>query len=76
MTTEEWSKKFSESVRRHMYVMGISQRELSKMSGIPENTLGRYLNGKRVPRADKIINIANALNCTTSELIQFGEMVV
>ena len=76
MTTNEWSKKFSEAVRERMYDARISQRELAKLSGIAENTLGRYLNGKRIPRADKIIKLATVLNCTVSELIEFGEMVV
>jgi transcriptional regulator with XRE-family HTH domain len=76
LTTNEWSKKFFDAVRQRMCNIGISQRELARLSGIPENTLGRYLNGKRIPQVDKIVNIANALNCTTSELIQFGEMVV
>ena len=58
-----------------MNYRGISQRELARMTNTPENTLGRYLNGQSIPRADKIVNIAKALDCTVSELIHFGEMV-
>lgn len=76
MTEAQWSRKFSEKVRKIMIYRGYSQRELAKLSRIPENTLGRYLNGKRIPRADQIVNIAKALDCSTSELIQFGEMVI
>lgn len=76
LTEAQWSRKFSEKVRKIMIYRGYSQRELAKLSRIPENTLGRYLNGKRIPRADQIVNIAKALDCSTSELIQFGEMVI
>ena len=58
-----------------MNYKGFSQRELATIAKIPENTLSRYLNGQRIPRADQIVNIAKALDCTVSELIQFGEMV-
>lgn len=75
MTEAQWSRKFSEKVRKLMNYKGFSQRELATIAKIPENTLSRYLNGQRIPRADQIVNIAKALECSTSELIQFGEMV-
>lgn len=59
-----------------MLAEGISQRDLAQLTKIPENTLGRYVSGSTIPRVDKIINIAKALNCSILELIQFGEMVV
>lgn len=75
MTEAQWCRKFSEKVRKLMGYKGFSQRELARLSKIPENTLGRYLNGRRIPRADQIVNIAKALDCSVTELIQFGEMV-
>lgn len=75
MTKAQWSRKFSEKVRKVMGYRCISQRELAHLAKIPEPTLSRYLNGQRIPGADQIVNIAKALDCSTSELIQFGEMV-
>lgn len=75
MTKIQWCRKFSEKIRKLMNYKGFSQRELATIAKIPENTLSRYLNGQRIPRADQIVNIAKALDCTVSELIQFGEMV-
>lgn len=75
MTKAQWCRKFSEKVQKLMGYRGFSQRELARIAKIPENTLSRYLSGQRIPRADQIVNIAKALDCTVSELIQFGEMV-
>lgn len=52
----------------------MSQRELSKKVGITEATMSRYINGLRVPKADILSKIANALNVTTDYL--FGQSVV
>lgn len=75
MTEAQWKCKFSEKVLKTMNYRGISQRELARIAKIPEPTLSRYLNKQRIPRADQIVNITKALECSTSELIQFGEMV-
>ena len=75
LTKAQWCRKFSEKVQKIMGYRGFSQRELARVAKIPENTLSRYLSGQRIPRADQIVNIAKALDCTVSELIQFGEMV-
>jgi len=75
LTKAQWCRKFSEKVQKLMGYRGFSQRELARIAKIPENTLSRYLSGQRIPRADQIVNIAKALDCTVSELIQFGEMV-
>ena len=76
MTKKEWCRRFSQKVQQKMLAEGISQRDLAQLTKIPENTLGRYVSGSTIPRVDKIINIAKALNCSILELIQFGEMVV
>lgn len=75
LTEAQWRRKFSEKVQKIMAYKGFSQRELAKMAKIPEPTLSRYLNRQRIPRADQIVNIAKALDCSVTELIQFGEMV-
>lgn len=75
MTKKEWRLKFSQKVLSKMKRLEINQRELSRLSQIPENTLSRYLNATRTPQADVIVNLAKALQCSVNELIQFGEMV-
>ena len=76
MTEAEWRTKFSDKVSDKMKRLGINQRELSRLVCIPENTLSRYLNGERTPKADTVANLARVLKCSVTELIQFGEMVV
>ena len=75
LTEAEWKSKFSDKVLSKMDRVGVNQRELSKVTRIPENTLGRYINGERVPRVDAVVNIARALECSVSELVQFGDIV-
>ena len=75
MTEAEWRLKFSDKVVGKMCYLGINQRELARLSQIPENTLSRYINGSRTPKIDAVINIAKALECSVTELVQFGEMI-
>ena len=49
-----------------MNIRGINQKDLSKLSGITESTLSRYLNGSRLIREEKIVKIAKALNVNPS----------
>lgn len=39
----------------------LSQRELSKITGIPQKTISRIENGKDVPKLSTLIKIASAL---------------
>lgn len=75
MTEMEWRVKFSQKVFGRMKKLGINQRELAKLSHIRENTISRYLACSRTPKADAIVNLAKALQCSIDELIQFGEMI-
>lgn len=75
MTESEWRTKFSEKITSKMNRLSVSQRELSRLTNIPDNTLSRYINGKRTPKVDAVINIARALECGVTELIQFGETI-
>lgn len=40
----------------------ISQRELSRLSGIPQKTISRIESGKDVPKLPTLIKLANALD--------------
>jgi transcriptional regulator with XRE-family HTH domain len=40
----------------------ISQRELSRLSGIPQKTISRIENGKDVPKLPTLIKLANSLD--------------
>lgn len=75
MTQAEWRLIFSKKVTSKMIQLGMTQRELSQLTRVPENTLSRYINGERIPRVDVVINIAKALGCSVTELTQFGDII-
>lgn len=53
--------------------LGLSQAELSRRSGIKQQTICMLETGKRkTPRLDTAAKLAAALNCTVDELLQKG----
>ena len=54
--------------------LGLSQAELSRRSGIKQQTICMLETGKRkTPRLDTAAKLAVALNCTVDELLKDGE---
>ncbi len=62
--------KWNEKVYSLMKKERINQKQLSKLSGIAESSLSRYLKGDIIPRMDIIVNIANALHVETSYFLE------
>ncbi|MCQ2554696.1 MAG: helix-turn-helix domain-containing protein [Clostridia bacterium] len=60
---------FAERTKKLMVENKINQKELSKLSGVSEPSLCRYLQGNIMPRMDVIINVANALGVSQDYLI-------
>ena len=48
---------------------GISQKQLSEMTGITESAISHYIKGDRVPRGANLVKIAKALGTTTDDLL-------
>ena len=48
---------------------GMSQKELSKRIKSTEATVSRYVNNQRMPNANAVLRIAEALNVSTDYLI-------
>ena len=62
-----------EKVVALMQQNGITQKELSRMSGISESSLSRYLRNENRPRMDIVVNIAKALKIETEYLLDEQE---
>ena len=60
---------FAESVRKMMEEKKLTQKDLSRLSGVSEPSLCRYLNGAINPRMDIVINVAKALGTTPNYLL-------
>lgn len=58
-----------ENIRIHRKRAGLTQKKLGEISGTSETTIKQYELGKRQPRIDQLIKIANALNTSTINLV-------
>lgn len=52
---------YGEKLRYALELLGMSQIELSRMTGIDRYTISRYVNGARIPDGNNMIKIFNAL---------------
>lgn len=52
---------------------GMTQKQLSQLSGISESSISRYLHSDKKPRIDILVNIAKALNVETDYLLEDDE---
>lgn len=60
---------FSNKLSEILHIKGISKRELARRTGITEQSICRYTNGSRIPKATEIVLIAKELNVNTDELL-------
>lgn len=67
MTEQEVSVEFRQRLRRLMTQQGVSQLELSELTGIPQSTISNYLTGKFLPGFYNMDKIAKALKCSVDE---------
>lgn len=74
MTEIKWLEMFSDNLYSLLLESNMSQRELADLSGLSEATISNYLNSRQMPGVKAIINIANALECSTDDLIYFEYM--
>lgn len=47
----------------------MSQKDLAEAAGITANSIARYEGGSVIPQADSLCAMADALNCTTDQLV-------
>lgn len=75
MTEMEWLDEFGASLFDLMEQEGLNQKELAEESGLSEGSISNYIHGKQMPNVKAIVNLAYALECDVSDLIDFGEMI-
>lgn len=71
MDEREWRLAFAQRLHDKIRKMGISQDDLSMLTGISRVTISKYLNAKATPSGINIDRLAWALKCSSSELINF-----
>lgn len=55
-------------MRKQMAAHGITQSEISKITGIGRSSISQYLSGKNEPTAERKIVIAEAIGCRVVDL--------
>lgn len=68
MSEEEHRQEFGVRLRKLLYRKGISQEDLSLMTGIPQSRISNYIRGKYTPSFYVVDKIAKALGCSTEDL--------
>lgn len=67
---QEFAKIFSRNLRSIMYNKEITQSQMSTEMGIAKTTISSWMNGKRVPKMEKIDLLCNYLGCTRTDLME------
>lgn len=71
MTEDECRNEFGARLYKIMWSKGITQQELSDMTGIPRVTISYYMTGRSTPSFYKVDQIAKALGCSTDDFRYF-----
>ena len=75
MSEQEWLNIFASNLVSMMKEQGITQSQLSDLSGIAESSISYYIRGLKVPGIRAIINISYALDCSVADLVDFGDRI-
>lgn len=70
-TDAGWRKEFARRLRKKMAMKGITQVRLGELTGISQQLLSLYTQGKTLPSVQKASALAKALNCSVNDLIGF-----
>lgn len=68
LTAKENRNEFKMRLRAMLLHSRLSQKDLSRISGISERTITRYINGDSIPDYVALKKIADAINCKVDDL--------
>lgn len=75
MSEMEWINIFGDNLIDIMDEKGYTQEQLANETGLTQSTISKYINKKQMPSIKAIVNLAYAFDCTTDELIEFGDAI-
>ena len=75
MSEMEWISIFGDNLIDIMDEKGYTQEQLANATGLTQSTISKYINKKQMPSIKAVVNLAYALDCTTDELIEFGDII-
>lgn len=73
MNKDDYRKIFSARLQHYMKITGKNQADIIRDLGYQSGTVSMWVNGRRLPRMDKIENLARYFGCQPSDL--YGEKI-
>lgn len=70
MNEQEYNKAVAANLRRIMYEREKTQADMARDLGIKKGTISTWMNGKHMPRMDKVDLMCKYLNCKRSDLLE------
>lgn len=59
-------------IRDYRKRAGLTMKELAARLGVHESAVGLWENGKRKPTYERLLQIAEELNCSVNDLVGYG----
>ncbi len=75
MSQQEWLDIFGNNLASILEEERISQKELSRLTGLSESTISRYINKLQMPNMRAIINISYALDWSFEDMLNYGDII-
>lgn len=75
MTEAEWLNIFSRNLQEYLVDYGANQSDFAEDTGLSQQAISNYVNGKQIPTLRAIINMAYALNVDLNDFIDFGDRI-
>ena len=75
MSQQEWLNIFGDNLVSILEEERISQKELSRLTGLSESTISRYINKLQMPTVRAIINISYALDWSFEDMLNYGDII-
>ena len=75
MSQQEWLDIFGDNLASILEEEKVSQKELSRLTGLSESTISRYINKLQMPTVRAIINISYALDWSFEDMLNYGDII-
>lgn len=75
MSQQEWLDIFGDNLASILEEEKISQKELSRLTGLSESTISKYINKLQMPTVRAIINISYALDWSFEDMLNYGDII-
>ena len=75
MSQQEWLDIFGDNLASILEEQRISQKELSRLTGLSESTISKYINKLQMPTVRAIINISYALDWSFEDMLNYGDII-